>query len=29
VFKDGQIVLEIVGAKPKSALLSELQEFLV
>lgn len=29
VFKDGQVVKEIVGAKPKSALLRELQEFLV
>jgi thioredoxin 1 len=29
VFKNGQIVLEIVGAKPKSVLLSELEEFLV
>ena len=28
VFKDGQIVKEIVGAKPKSALLHELEEFL-
>ena len=28
VFKDGQIVKEIVGAKPKSALLRELEEFL-
>ncbi len=28
VFKDGQVVKQIVGAKPKSALLSELQEFL-
>jgi thioredoxin 1 len=28
VFKDGMIVREIVGAKPKSALLSELDEFL-
>jgi len=29
VFKDGLIVKEIVGAKPKSALLAELEEFLV
>jgi thioredoxin 1 len=29
VFRNGQVVLEIVGAKPKSALLSELEEFLV
>ena len=29
VFKDGQIVKEIIGAKPKSALLRELEEFLV
>lgn len=29
VFKDGQVVREIVGAKPKSALLRELEEFLV
>jgi len=29
VFKDGQVVKEIVGAKPKSALLRELEEFLV
>jgi thioredoxin 1 len=28
VFKDGQVVKEIVGAKPKSALLRELEEFL-
>jgi thioredoxin 1 len=28
VFKDGQVVKEIVGAKPKSALLRELQDFL-
>jgi thioredoxin 1 len=28
VFKDGQIVKEIIGAKPKSALLRELDEFL-
>jgi thioredoxin 1 len=28
VFKDGQIVKEIVGARPKSALLRELEEFL-
>ena len=28
VFKNGQIVREIVGAKPKSVLLSELEEFL-
>jgi thioredoxin len=28
VFKDGQVVKEIVGAKPKSALLRDLQEFL-
>lgn len=28
VFKDGQVVKEIVGAKPKSALLRELQEFI-
>ena len=28
VFKDGQIVKEIIGAKPKSALLRELEEFL-
>ena len=28
VFKNGQVVKEIVGARPKSALLSELQEFL-
>jgi thioredoxin 1 len=28
VFKDGQVVKEIIGAKPKSALLSELEEFL-
>jgi thioredoxin 1 len=29
VFKDGQVVKEIVGAKPKSALLRELEDFLV
>jgi thioredoxin 1 len=29
VFKDGQVVKEIVGAKPKSALLRELEEFLI
>jgi len=28
VFKDGQVVKEIIGAKPKSALLRELQDFL-
>jgi thioredoxin 1 len=28
VFKDGQVVKEIVGAKPKSVLLNELEEFL-
>ena len=28
VFKDGQVVKEIVGAKPKSALLRDLAEFL-
>jgi thioredoxin 1 len=28
VFKDGQVVKEIVGAKPKSALLRELQDFI-
>jgi thioredoxin 1 len=28
VFKDGQVVKEIVGAKPKSALLADLAEFL-
>jgi thioredoxin 1 len=28
VFKDGQVVKEIVGAKPKSALLRDLQDFL-
>jgi thioredoxin 1 len=28
VFKDGEIVKEIVGAKPKSALLRELAEFI-
>jgi thioredoxin len=28
VFKNGQVVREIVGAKPKSALLRELDEFL-
>ncbi|HUC56697.1 MAG TPA: thioredoxin [Streptosporangiaceae bacterium] len=28
VFKDGQVVKEIIGAKPKSALLGELEEFL-
>jgi thioredoxin 1 len=28
VFKNGQVVKEIVGAKPKSALLRELEEFL-
>lgn len=28
VFKDGQVVKEIVGAKPKSALLRELEDFL-
>jgi thioredoxin 1 len=28
VFKDGQVVKEIVGAKPKTALLSELEEFI-
>jgi thioredoxin len=28
VFKNGQVVREIVGAKPKSVLLSELEEFL-
>jgi thioredoxin 1 len=29
VFKNGQVVKEIIGAKPKSALLGELEEFLV
>ncbi len=29
VFKDGLVVMEIVGAKPKSALLRDLAEFLV
>ena len=29
VFKDGQVVKEIVGAKPKAALLRELDEFLI
>jgi len=29
VFKNGQVVKQIVGAKPKSALLGELEEFLV
>jgi thioredoxin 1 len=29
VFKDGQVVKEIVGAKPKSALLRELEDFLI
>jgi thioredoxin 1 len=29
VFRDGQVVKEIVGAKPKSALLRELEDFLV
>jgi thioredoxin 1 len=28
VFKDGQVMKEIVGAKPKSALLRELEDFL-
>ena len=28
LFKDGQVVKEIVGAKPKSALLRELQDYL-
>jgi len=28
VFKDGQVVKEIVGAKPKAALLRELEDFL-
>jgi thioredoxin 1 len=28
VFKDGQVVKQIVGAKPKSALLRELAEFI-
>ncbi len=28
VFKDGEVVKEIVGAKPKSALLHELAEFI-
>jgi thioredoxin 1 len=28
VFKDGQVVKEIVGAKPKSALLRDLEDFL-
>ena len=28
VFKDGEVVKEIVGAKPKSAMLKELAEFL-
>lgn len=28
VFKDGQVVKEIIGARPKSALLRELEEFL-
>jgi thioredoxin 1 len=28
VFKDGEVVKEIVGAKPKSALLRELDEFI-
>jgi thioredoxin 1 len=28
VFKDGEVVKEIIGAKPKSALLAELEEFL-
>lgn len=29
VFKDGQVVKEIVGAKPKSALLREIADFIV
>jgi thioredoxin 1 len=29
LFKDGQVVKEIVGAKPKSALLRELADYLV
>ena len=28
VFKDGEVVKEIVGAKPKSALLRELADFI-
>jgi thioredoxin 1 len=28
VFKNGEVVMEIIGAKPKSALVRELQEFL-
>jgi thioredoxin 1 len=28
VFKDGEVVKRVVGAKPKSALLQELSEFL-
>jgi thioredoxin 1 len=28
VFKDGQVVKEIVGAKPKSALLRELEDYI-
>ena len=28
VFKDGQVVKEIVGAKPKSALLRDLADFI-
>jgi thioredoxin 1 len=28
VFKDGQVVKEIVGARPKSALLRDLAEFI-
>ena len=28
MFKDGEVVMEIVGAKPKSALLRDLAEFL-
>jgi thioredoxin 1 len=29
IFKNGEVVKEIIGAKPKSALLGELEEFLV
>ncbi len=28
VFRNGEVVMEIIGAKPKSALVRELQEFL-
>lgn len=28
IYRDGQVVKQIIGAKPKSALLRELQEFL-